>query len=145
MSLPNPEPGLVICYSYLWHEEHERGGEEGMKDRPCAIVLTVQDDEGDTIVTVVPVTHTPPQRPDEAIEIPFSTKQRLGLDAERSWVIVSEVNRFVWPGPDLRPISRGQHDRFDYGMLPPRLFQQIQEQLLSHASAQKLQRVSRTE
>jgi hypothetical protein len=61
--LPIPEPGLVICYAYLWRSEYERGQEEGTKDRPCAIVLATRDQDGDTIVTVVPVTHTPPNRP----------------------------------------------------------------------------------
>ena len=36
------------------------------------------------------------------IELPQQTKTRLGLDDERSWVIVSEANDFAWPGPDLR-------------------------------------------
>jgi len=142
--LPVPEPGLVICYAYLWSSEHEQGREEGVKDRPCAVVLATQDEEGDTLVTVVPVTHTPPKRPEEAVEIPPATKHRLGLDTERSWGMVTEVNRFVWPGPDLRPISREQPDRFDYGMLPPALFRQIRERLLAQASAQRMRTVPRT-
>lgn len=104
MPLPIPEPGLVISYAYLWRSDYERGQEEGTKDRPCVIVLTVSTEEGDSVVTVVPVTHAAPEKPDEAVEIPLPTKHRLGLDAARSWVIVSEVNRFVWPGPDLRPV-----------------------------------------
>lgn len=31
MTLPDPEPGLVISYAYLWHHEHARGREEGLK------------------------------------------------------------------------------------------------------------------
>jgi hypothetical protein len=145
VSLPIPEAGLVICYAYLWHSEHERGREEGTKDRPCAIVLTAKSAEGKTVVSVVPVTHAPPETPDEAVEIPFPTKQRLGLDAARSWVVVSEVNRFVWPGSDLRPVSRGETDRFDYGLLPPSLFRQIKESLAACAKAQRLKAVYRTE
>jgi len=144
VALPTPEPGLVISYAYLWRSEYEQGQEEGLKDRPCAIVLTIQDDEGDTVVTVVPVTHATPDRPDEVVELPLATKQRLGLDAERSWVIVSEVNRFVWPGPDLRPVSRAAPDRFDYGILPPSLFRQIRDRLLACAEAQRLKAVTRT-
>jgi hypothetical protein len=34
------------------------------------------------------------------------------------------MNRFVWPGPDLRPIP-GSRQTFVYGMLPPRLFARI--------------------
>jgi len=28
MPIPNPEPGLVISYAYLWHHEHRAGREE---------------------------------------------------------------------------------------------------------------------
>ena len=38
---PEPEVGLVISHSHLWKEEEEQGLVEGRKDRPCAIVLTV--------------------------------------------------------------------------------------------------------
>ena len=140
MPLPNPEPGLVISYAYLWQAEHEQGQEEGLKDRPCAIVLSTCDDDGNTVVTVVPVTHTPPKYPNEAIEIPAATKQRLGLDHERSWVVVKEVNRFVWPGPDLRPVVGGSPDRFDYGFVPPALFRKIKKLLLDYATRQVVAR-----
>lgn len=39
---PELEVGLVISYSYLWKEEEKQGLVEGRKDRPCAIVLTVE-------------------------------------------------------------------------------------------------------
>ena len=144
MSLPTPEPGLFIGYAYLWRSEYEQGREEGAKDRPCAIVLAVRDEAGDAVVTVVPITHVAPERRDEAVEIPPATKLRLGLDAERSWVVVSEVNRFVWPGPDLRPISRATPERFDYGILPPSLFRRIRDRLLACAREQRLKPVART-
>ena len=144
MPLPTPEPGLVICYAYLWRSDFEQGKEEGVKDRPCAIILTAHDEDDDTIVTVVPVTHTPPKHSETAVEIPAATKARLGLDPERSWIIVSEINRFIWPGPDLRPISRSKPDRFEYGLLPPSLFRLIKEKLTACAKAQRLKAVSRT-
>ena len=62
MSLPRPEPGLVIRYSYLWLREHHEGREEGVKDRPCAIILATSDQAGNIKTLVVPVTHSPPQR-----------------------------------------------------------------------------------
>jgi len=143
--LPIPEAGLVIGYAYLWRAEYEQGQEEGTKDRPCAIVLMAGDADGDTAVTVVPVTHTPPADPDEAVEIPPPTKRRLGLDAARSWIVVSEVNRFGWPGPDLRPVSHAEPDRFDYGLLPPSLFRQVKERLAACAASRRLRAVHRTE
>ncbi|WP_244730671.1 hypothetical protein [Mesorhizobium sp. 113-3-3] len=33
--------------------------------------------------------------------------------------------RFAWPGYDLRPVPHT--DRYDYGMLPPRLFSSMVE------------------
>lgn len=106
MSWPTPRAGLVIRYSYLWQREAAAGREEGVKDRPCAIILAVEVEGGETVVYVLPITHSPPENPGDAVEIPQATKVRLGLDSERSWIVVSEGNSFVWPGPDLRPQTR---------------------------------------
>ncbi|GCA49862.1 hypothetical protein KGO5_02308 [Sinorhizobium sp. KGO-5] len=70
------------------------------------------------MVRVLPITHTPPGKPDEAIEIPPTTKRRLGLDDEPSWIVLSESNRFAWPGPDIRPVDS---DSGYFGPLPPAL------------------------
>ncbi len=83
MPVPDPVPGLVLHYAYLWHDQHRRGLEEGSKYRPCVVVsAAVQED--DTVVTVVPMTHSPPRVAGEAVEIPQTTKRRLGLDDRRS-------------------------------------------------------------
>lgn len=145
MSLPLPEAGLVVCYAYLWRSEEQRGREEGTKDRPCVLVLTTGEDDDRTVVLAAPITHTPPRSSDETVEIPLPTKRRLGLDEARSWVVVNEVNCFVWPSSDLRPVSRDQPSRFDYGFLPPFLFRQIKERLVATAKAQRLMVVQRTE
>ncbi len=110
MALPAPERGLVIAYAYLWHSEHRQGREEGVKDRPCVIILAAEIAEGRCIVTVAPITHTEPADPVAAVEIPLATKRRLGLDDARSWIMVSEGNRFAWPGPDLRPARAGHFE-----------------------------------
>ncbi len=124
MALPTPEPGLVISYAYLWHDEHVAGREEGRKDRPAVIVLAVEGEaEGETSVVVLPITHSAPRDPASAIELPAPVKRHLGLDDQRSWIVISEGNEFVWPGYDLRKISNG--DRYDDGFLPPRLFTQV--------------------
>lgn len=131
MPLPAPQLGLVISYSYLWHHEHQAGLEEGRKNRPRVIVLTIEHpDESATLVTVLPVTHVPPSDPALAIEVPPRVKNHLGLDGERSWVLLHEGNEFVWPGYDLQPIPRTK-DRYDYGLLPPKLFQQIVTRFLA--------------
>jgi nucleoside-diphosphate-sugar epimerase len=126
MPIPTPEPGLVISYSYLWHREHEAGREEGRKDRPSVIVLTVERPANDTtLVVVLPITHSAPADPTSAVEIPAAVKRHLGLDHERSWIVVAEGNEFDWPGYDIRRI--GRNDRYDYGFLPPRFFKQVIE------------------
>jgi hypothetical protein len=143
--LPVPEPGLVVRYAYLWYSEYEQGREEGDKNRPCAIILTAVDEDGETVVTVLPVTHTDPIQGADAVELSLVVKQRLGLDDARSWVIVNEMNRFVWPGPDLRPVPANEAGRFDYGLLPPGLFRTIRERFLAAARAQRSRIVPRTE
>ena len=126
MAYPQPVPGLVIRYAYLWREEQLRGQEDGRKDRPCAVILVTTADQGDRLVTVLPVTHTPPTDPLLAVEIPPATKRRLGLDAERSWIVLTEANRFVWPGPDLRPTRAGlEGSTVAYGVLPRALFHEV--------------------
>jgi hypothetical protein len=119
MPLPEPEPGLVISYSYLWHYERNSGVEEGRKDRPCVILVAVdRQQDGDTVVVALPVTHRPPEDAAVAVEVPQAVKQQLGLDLERSWIVVNEGHQFVWPGYDLRKVPG--RDEFHYGFLPPR-------------------------
>jgi hypothetical protein len=126
MPIPSPEAGLVISYAYLWHSEHRAGREEGRKDRPCAIVLAAAGEtDGATLVTVLPITHRPPTDSGSAVEIPLPVKRHLGLDDARSWIVVAEGNEFLWPGYDLRRRPHG--DRYDYGFLPPRFFNQVRE------------------
>jgi hypothetical protein len=116
LPLPTPEPGLVIPYAYLWRHEHRKGQEEGRKVRPTVIVLAVQSPKGGAPrVTVAPITHTPPAKDGEAIELPPRVKQALGLDDDRSWIVLDEVNQFAWPGYDIRPVPESK-DRFASAM-----------------------------
>lgn len=133
MALPKPVPGLVIRYAFLWSHDAERGLAEG-KDRPSVVVLATRRDGDQTIVTVAPITHSMPRDPDQGIELPASTKARLGLDGDRSWVIINEVNRFVWPGSDLRPV-RPAGSGFSYGLLPTSLYFKVRDRMLALAKA----------
>ena len=144
MSLPTPTPGLVIAYSYLWTSEHEAGADEGRKTRPSAIVAARQIIDGREIVTVVPITHTAPKDPADAIEIPAVLKAHLGLDDLPSWIVITETNDFLWPGPDIRPIP-GRGGDFAYGMLPPRFFAHLRDRILRANRERKLSRIARTE
>ncbi len=143
MSLPRPEPGLVIPYGYLWRYEHRKGQEEGRKTRPCVIVLTAENQiDGSIRVTAAPITHTLPESPDRGIEIPQSVKRILKLDDERSWVVLDEVNQFTWPGFDIRPVP-GTKNRFSYGFIPPQLFDRILGRILQRAKTRAVAAIPR--
>ncbi|RJF80695.1 growth inhibitor PemK [Oleomonas cavernae] len=125
MEIPAPKVGHVIAYAYVWRQEYAAGQREGAKNRPCAIVLaTARDNGGRLIVTVAPITHTPPSDPAAAVEIWPLTKKRLGLDGNRSWVIVDDLNVFTWPGFDLQPVPQ-RPETCLYGPLPGGLIRQI--------------------
>lgn len=145
MALPLPHPGLVIRYSYLWASENGEGRDSGIKDRPCVVVLDRQVRDGVSIVTVVAVSHSPPFNPAEAIELPPAVKAHLKLDDQQSWIVLAEVNSFIWPGPDLSPIPHSSPPRFDYGVLPPRYFSKVRDQLVSLIKARRVQILSRTQ
>jgi hypothetical protein len=133
VAYPEPVAGLVIRYAYLWRREYLKGQEEGLKARPCAIILAKQIVEGETQIIVLPVTHEAPARPEDAVEIPAETKRRLGLDEDRSWIILTEANSFDWPGPDLRPTDpSAEPTDIVYGPLPHKLFEQIRDKFLAH-------------
>jgi hypothetical protein len=144
--LPKPVPGLVIRYSYLWWREQESGTEEGRKDRPCAIVAAVlADSKGSINALVLPITHSPPENSETALEIPAATKSRLGLDAEKSWILIDEWNEFVWPGPDLRRVPGGEDRSVAYGVLPPAFFSELSKKFLRFRAENRARRVLRTE
>ena len=145
MKLPRPHPGLVVRYSYLWRAEFEAGREEGAKDRPCAIILAVQDADGREQVTVLPITHSEPKIKELAVDIPAVVKKRLGLDGDRSWIVIDEANRFLCPGPDLRPARSGDPASVASGVLPPGLFETVKARFLAAAQARRARISPRSE
>lgn len=142
---PPPQPGEVIRYAYLWASEAATGREEGGKDRPCTVVLAIRHENGEDEVMVVPVTSRQPGNTDDGIEIPEATRRRLGLQEERCWILVSEVNRFFWLGPDLRPVEQPSGAFYRYGLLPASLFMQLKSAFLEQVRAKKLRAVPRPE
>jgi hypothetical protein len=139
--IPDPEVGLVIHFNYLWRREWERGRDNARYARPCAIVVAHRRrPDGAVVVVTVPITHSPPSGGTEALELPRAVKQSLELDAARSWVVVDEVNEFVWPGYDLEPNAKGE---IAYGIIPPRLHDRIRRAVLECARTGGLGRVSR--
>ncbi len=128
MSYLRPSQGLVIRYSYLWHEDYVEGLSDSGKDRPCALVM-YSSKSG--LAAVLPITHSPPEMGEEdmSILIPPDIGKAIGLDNEANWVRISELNVFEWPGNHLRPLL-GEPTRFDYGIMPKDFFEMVRDKLV---------------
>jgi len=122
VAIPEPKPGLVIRYAFLWQHEAARGQEEAAKDRPCAIAVALKAEHGRLRVVVAPITHAAPggRRPRRSRspgdEAAAGARSRALLDH------ADQLNSFDWPGPDLRPVpAPGEVGarRFAYGYLGP--------------------------
>jgi hypothetical protein len=151
--IPEPSPGLLFRYGYLWLEEYRNGRIDPSKDRPACIIarvthgrssLKIVDDAavapGDVII--LPITSRPPRVGTFVAELTPDEKQLCKLDPEYpSWVIVSEFNADTWPNADLRLI-RGT-DRFDYGMAQPGLLRRIGEKFSEARRANRVLGVKR--
>lgn len=135
MAFPDPKPGLVIRYDYLWTHEAAGGRDQG-KDRPTCLVAATDALVRPRYVVLLPITHTPPTGDTMGIEIPLKVKQAIGLDDTPSWVIVSEHNIDEWPNNGISPVP-GRRGEFSYGFIPPGLFAKIKANLLELARAKK--------
>ena len=141
MALPDPKPGLIVRYDYLWSHEAAAGLDQG-KDRPTCLVAASDSLTKPRYVVLLPITHSPPDANSIGVEIPAKVKRALGLDDERSWVIVSEHNIDEWPNAGLSPLP-GRPDVFSYGFIPPGLFAQIKLRFLELARQNKGRAVRR--
>jgi len=92
----------------------------------------------------MPVTHSKPDNLELAIEIPASVKRHLGLDEEQSWIVLSESNEFLWPGPDLRRVRNGDDSTVAHGFLPPRLFATVCQRFIALEKKRQATRIQRT-
>ncbi len=137
-----PVAGTVLRYSYLWRREAEQGRDEGVKDRPVALLLSRGPEEGSCIV--LPITHSAPDDPQNAVELPDAERARLGLDAERCWIVLTELNVFAWPGPDLRPIPGREPATIVYGTLSRTLFRKVLDRVQALVRARGVRPVDRT-
>jgi hypothetical protein len=141
VNYPDPVPGLVIRFDYLWDSDHQRGLSTSGKERPCAIVLSVKTSNR---TLVVPISHSYPEVGEEkySLEIPAEISAAIGLDQERNWVRVSEVNEFEWPSASVRP-RPDDPTRMDYGMIPEAFFNEIRKHLAKAVSEHRLARAKR--
>ena len=141
MAFPDPKPGLIVRYDYLWSHEAAAGRDQGT-DRPTCLVAASDSLAAPRYVVLLPITHSPPNAGTEGVEIPAKVKQALGLDDAPSWVIVSEHNVDEWPNAGVSPIP-GKPSIFSYGFIPPGLFAQIKARFLELARQSKSRSIRR--
>lgn len=128
MPLPEPRPGLVFRYDYLWSHEAAAGSDQG-KERPACLIAAMDSIASPRYVVILPITHTPPDKDSDGVEIPAKVRHAIGLDDEPSWVIVSEHNVDEWPNGGLAHVP-GRPGVFGYGFIPPGLFAQVKAKFL---------------
>lgn len=140
-----PEAGLVVRYDFLWRNEQRRGQGEGSKDRPCVVMLMRQRQaDGHLDVYVCPITHTPPDPNDGAIEIPPEVARHLKLDDQLSWVTTSQLNVFTWREDQLPfGLTKTPAGEWFHGFLPPNLYRQIRDAVIDNDRKGRLERIRR--
>jgi hypothetical protein len=145
LSLP-PERGSVIRYAYLRADESIAGREEGRKDRPVLVfALSVKKEDGSTQLLVLAITHTARVDPESAVAIPHEVKRRIGLDDVPAWIVTTEANAFVWPGPDIRPVPGRRPRTVVNGRVPDSLLREVARSSLANRDRQRSQLVRRTQ
>jgi hypothetical protein len=136
--IPEPVPGLIFRYGYLWLAEFRQGRTDPAKDRPACIVVRVVETAdpdlrvagtrgarpGSGDVVILPITTQRPRADQVAIELSPDDKRLCRLDpGVPSWVIVSEFNVDIWPNADLSLVP--ETGEFFYGIARPGLLARI--------------------
>lgn len=116
-------PGLVIHYEFDFGRDSK--DVQMLKDRPAVVVVATGQGGNDRVI-LVPISHTPPYQGQYAIEIPAPLKNRLGLDSDRSWIKLDELNDTTVEDLmyDIRKTKAGN---WEYGILPQGLLKCIQD------------------
>lgn len=135
-----PIDGTVLRYSFLWSHEHKAGLREGAKDRACVVVMSSSDGR----ILLAPITSRPPEK-STSIDLPLEIKRHLGLDERKSWVIASNLNKFTWPGFDIRSVPGKIPATYSYGRLPAGFLLQIQTTLAGLAKKRLVATIERDE
>lgn len=125
MSVPNPVPGLVIGYEFLFRTDKEKGRENAAKPHPCAIIIVNKEIDERTRVTVLAISHLPPRKSDEKFYLPLSPQEcaDAGLDAMPQWINIQDANSFDWPGFDLAKTA--PDGSYTYGKLRKATFKRV--------------------
>lgn len=142
--IPDPVPGLIFRYGYLWLEEFEKKRIDPSKDRPACILMRVVGKASPGLrttgasaiapgdVIIFPITTRRPPRNAVAVELSVDDKRLCRLDPEvPSWLVVSEFNADSWPNADISLVPGT--NQFAYGFAPPGLMHRIRRSLAGAA------------
>jgi hypothetical protein len=80
----------------------------------------------------------------DAVALPLALKRRLKLDDEASWIVTTEANAFIWPGPDIRPIPKRKPPSIVYGKIPEDLLQEVARSFLANRKRQRAELIPRS-
>ena len=64
---------------------------------------------------------------------------------KESGIVVSEANRFIWPGPDLRMAKTGEPASMVYGYLPATFFETVKSRFIALAKMHKAKLIKRSQ
>jgi len=92
---------------------------------------------------VAPVTHAVPEPSADTIEIPLNIRKQIGLDRQACWIVLTELNRFIWLGPDVR-VAPGQGSPI-YDAIPDWLFFDVRDAIVRRHREGNLTITKRTE
>jgi len=125
-TIEQPKRGDIIRYVYLFQSEQAQGRDEGVKER-YVLVASVTGN----VYRVLAIT-TKGEKAKGAIKLPDAVASAAGLSNDSS-IVVTEFNRFTFPGFDIRPLM----DRPGYiaGQLSPRFTNKIIDELVRHKAA----------
>lgn len=141
MARPDPARGQVVRFKYLWRREEHEGLSEGEKHRPCAVVVSIpEQQQSPERVMVCAITHSEPEPPTVGVPIPVEAKGDTGLDEKCSWVIVSEVNKVSWSSTRFIRTNAGQ---WTYGVLPEEVMETVRKAIMERIKANEIDVIHR--
>ena len=97
----------------------------------------------ETRLYVLATTPAQPTPSTDAIEIPAAVCRAAGLDAKRTWIVLSEFNEFVWPAFDLALIPGRVPRSMAYGFVTPGFFASVRDHWLTLDATSKTKQVTR--
>jgi hypothetical protein len=139
MALPEPRPGLVVGYDFLFREQAAAGMDTSGKPHPAAIILVVRQ-EVQTRVSLVAISHAPPSPGEAPLRMKLTPAEcrQMGLDAGDHWINLRDINAFDWPGYDLARSAPG--GGYVYGRMPKATFIRLVEALRACAGRRAISR-----